>query len=156
MPYLDTRVLLALRTPEIHSLAAAAFLDQATEALAISPWTVTEWHSALTLKVRTAALSPNQAEGVLEGFGSLSPGLLVLDLEAQDFLNANACLRGWTTTLRAADALHLAIATGRGALPCSLDAPFVNAARQLGLAARLTKKQPADSGPDPAAPGKPP
>ncbi len=87
---------------------------------------------------------------------SLSPGLLVRDLEAQDFLNANTCPRGWTTTLRAADALHLAIAAGRGALLCSLDAPFVNAAQQLGLAARLIKKQAADSGPDPAAPGKPP
>jgi prevent-host-death family protein len=43
-------------------------LQALREALAISPWTVTEWHSALTPKVRTAALSPNQAEGVLEGF----------------------------------------------------------------------------------------
>ncbi len=32
-----------------------------------------------------------------------------------DFRNANACLRGWTTALRAADALHLVIASGRGA-----------------------------------------
>ena len=43
-------------------------------------------------------------EAVLQGFEpSLAPRLLVLvlvlELERQDSLNANACLRGWTTTL---------------------------------------------------------
>ena len=34
---------------------------------------------------------------VLQGFErSLAPGLLVLELEPQDFRNANACLRGWS------------------------------------------------------------
>jgi hypothetical protein len=75
---------------------------------------------------------------VLQGFASsLAPALLVLELEPQDFGNADACLRGWTTALRAGDALHLAIASGRGASLCSLDAPFVTAARQLGLDAQL-------------------
>jgi predicted nucleic acid-binding protein len=117
---------------------AAAFLAQARAPLAISNWSITELHSALGLKVRTKALSPSQAEAVLQGFErNLAPGLLVLTLEPQDFRNANACLRGWTTTLRAADALHLAIASGRGATLCSLDAPFVAAAQQLGLDAQL-------------------
>jgi predicted nucleic acid-binding protein len=117
---------------------AAAFLAQARAPLAISNWSITELHSALGLKVRTKALSPSQAEAVLQGFErNLAPGLLVLTLEPQDFRNANACLRGWTTTLRAADALHLAIASGRGATLCSLDAPFVAAAQQLGLEAQL-------------------
>jgi len=39
----------------------------------------------------------------------------MLELEPQDFRNANACLRGRSTSLRAADALHLATASGRGA-----------------------------------------
>jgi hypothetical protein len=64
----------------------------------MSLWTVTELHSALALKVRTGALSPTQADGVLEGVAqSLSPGLRVLNLDPQDLLNANACLRSWTT-----------------------------------------------------------
>jgi predicted nucleic acid-binding protein len=138
MLYIDTCVLLALLTPEGHSAAAATFLAQARAPLAISGWSITELHSALGLKVRTKALSPSQAEAVLQGFErNLAPGLLVLTLEPQDFRNANACLRGWTTTLRAADALHLAIASGRGATLCSLDAPFVAAAQQLGLDAQL-------------------
>jgi len=138
MLYVDTCVLLAALTPEAHSSSAAAFLEQATAPLAISPWSATELHSALGLKVRTRALSPSQAEAVLLGFErSLAPGLLVLEVEPQDFRNANACLRGWTTGLRSADALHLAIASGRGATLCSLDAPFVLAAQQLGLDAQL-------------------
>jgi predicted nucleic acid-binding protein len=140
MLYVDTCVLLAALTPEAHSGIAAAFLEQATAPLAISPWSATELHSALGLKVRTKALSPSQAEAVLQGFErSLAPGLLMLEVEPQDFRNANACLRGWTTALRAADALHLAIASGRGATLCSLDAPFVMAAQQLGLEAQLIR-----------------
>ena len=138
MLYVDTCVLLAALTPEANSGIAAAFLGQATAPLAISPWSATELHSALGLKVRTKALSPSQAEAVLQGFErSLAPALLMLEVEPQDFRNANACLRGWTTALRAADALHLAIASGRGAILCSLDAPLVMAAQQLGLDAQL-------------------
>jgi predicted nucleic acid-binding protein len=138
MLYLDTCVLLAALTPEAHSGAAAAFLEQAPAPLAISPWCATELHSALGMKVRTGALSPAQAEAVLEGFErSLAPGFLMLEVQPQDFRNASACLRGWTTALWAADALHLAIAAGRGAILCSLDGPFVMAARQLGLEAQL-------------------
>ena len=138
MLYIDTCVLLAVLVPEVHSAAAAAFLALAHAPLAISSWTVTEMHSALGLKVRTKALTHAEAEAVLQGFGrSLAPGLLVLEPEPQDFRNANACLRGWTSSLRAADALRLAIASGRGATLCSLDAPFVAAAQQLGLDAWL-------------------
>ena len=138
MLYVDTCVLLAALTPEAHSPTAAAFLAQARAPLAISSWSVTELHSALGFKVRTKALGLSQAEAVLQGFErSLAPGLLLLEIEPQDFCNANACLRGWSTTLRAGDALHLAIASGRGASLCSLDAPFVAAAKQLGLDAQL-------------------
>jgi hypothetical protein len=88
--------------------------------------------------VRTQALSPEQADAVLQGFERhLAPGLLLLEPDPQDFRNANACLRGWATGLRAADALHLAIASGRAVTLCSLDAPFVRAAQQLGLDAIL-------------------
>ncbi|MFN9694424.1 MAG: hypothetical protein ACK550_11635 [Synechococcaceae cyanobacterium] len=45
MLYLDTCVLLALLTPEVHSPAASAFLEQATQTLAISPWSATQLHS---------------------------------------------------------------------------------------------------------------
>jgi hypothetical protein len=86
MLHVDTGVLLAALTP----------LAQAPGPLAISPWSATELHSALGLKVRTGALNPSQAEVVLEGFErSLAPAFLMLAVEPQDFRNADACLRGW-------------------------------------------------------------
>ena len=70
------------------------FLSAAAAFLAISPWSTAELHSALALKVRTSALSPAQADAVLQSFERhLAPGILLLDLDPQDFLNANACLR---------------------------------------------------------------
>lgn len=115
MLYIDACVLLAVLTPEAHSCTATAFLAESSAPLAISSWNVTELHSALGLMVRTKALSQAQAEAVLQGFErSLAPGQLMLELEPQDFRNANGCLCGWVTSLRAADALHLVIAGGRG------------------------------------------
>lgn len=141
MLYVDTCVLLAALTPEADSTAAAAFLAQTSDVLAISSWTSTEFLSALGLKVRTGALSHAEAEKVLNCFEhTLAPALLVLELEAQDFRNANACLRGWPTALRAADALHLAVAAGRNATLCSLDARFVATALELGFQARPLKQ----------------
>ena len=44
MLYIDTCVLLALLTPEVHSSAATSFLAEAQAPLAISSWSVTELH----------------------------------------------------------------------------------------------------------------
>lgn len=63
MLYIDTCVLLAVLTPEVHSSAATSFLAQA------------------------------QAGAILQVFErSLAPGLLLLELEPQDFRNANQAL----------------------------------------------------------------
>ena len=67
MLYIDTCVLLALLTPEVHSPAASAFLEQAAETLAISPWSATELHSALALKKGSGALGTTEADRVLVG-----------------------------------------------------------------------------------------
>jgi predicted nucleic acid-binding protein len=138
MLYLDTCVLLAVLLPEVHSERATRFLQDVTDPLAISPWTGTEVHSALGVKVRTGSLTRDQADRVLQTFEQeLAPALMLLELQPVDFRHADACLRGWTTNLRAADALHLSIAAGRGACLCSLDRPLVQAALHLGLDARL-------------------
>ena len=70
MLYIDTCVLLALLTPEVHSAEANAFMAQAKAPLAISSWSVTELHSALGLKVRSKALNQAQAEIILQGLSA--------------------------------------------------------------------------------------
>jgi predicted nucleic acid-binding protein len=140
MLYLDTTVLLAVLTPEVHTQVATQALAQAPSAPAISPWTTTELHSALGLKVHTGALTNSQADAVLEAYQhTLVPALVMLEIEGRDFRHADACLRSWPSGLRAADALHLAIAVGRGATLSSLDAGLVGAAKGLGLPAQLLK-----------------
>jgi predicted nucleic acid-binding protein len=117
MLYLDTCVLLAVLTPEVHTQVAT---------------------QALGLKVRTGALTNSQADAVLEAYQhTLVPALVMLEIEGRDFRHADACLRSWPSGLRAADALHLAIAVGRGATLCSLDAGLVGVAKGLGLPAQL-------------------
>jgi predicted nucleic acid-binding protein len=117
MLYLDTTVLLAVLTPEVHTQVATL---------------------ALGLKVRTGALTNSQADAVLEAYQhTLVPALVMLEIEGRDFRHADACLRSWPSGLRAADALHLAIAVGRGATLSSLDAGLVGAAKGLGLPAQL-------------------
>lgn len=138
--YLDTCVLLASLTPEAHSNAAIGFLAGADQTLAISDWCETELTSALGLKIRTNQLTAEQAESVLLTFQKeMAPALERFTIVEQDFRNANGCLRGWSTALRAGDALHLAIAAGRDATLCSLDQTLVEAARGLGFAARLIR-----------------
>ena len=58
MLYLDTCVLLAVLTPETHSEVATQALAESTTSPAISPWTTTELHSALGLKVRPGRCGP--------------------------------------------------------------------------------------------------
>jgi uncharacterized protein with PIN domain len=53
---IDTGMLLAVLTPEVHFATAAAVLAQARAPLTISSWSVTELHGALGLKVRTRAV----------------------------------------------------------------------------------------------------
>jgi predicted nucleic acid-binding protein len=136
--YLEPCVLLACLTPEAHTDAAIAFLAGADEPLAVSNWCETELTSALGIKIRTNQLTADQAEAVLLTYRrEMALAFEHFTIDEQDFLNANGCLRGWSTALRAADALHLAIAAGRDATLGSLDRTLVEAAWGLGFAARL-------------------
>ena len=106
--------------------------------MAGSRWCETELTSALGLKIRTNQLTAHQTEAVLFTYrNDMVPALEQFPVEERDFLNANGCLRGWSTALRAADALHLAMAAGRGATLCSLDRVLVQAARDRGFEADL-------------------
>ena len=65
MLYLDTCVLLAVLLPEAHSAAAAAFLEEARAQLAISSWSVTEFHSALAQRTWLVASDDGQVGGLV-------------------------------------------------------------------------------------------
>ena len=134
MKYVDTSVLVPLFVPEETTARVQLWLElPGNEALAISEWTVTEFASALGLKVRAKALRAEQARAAFHIFRKLiDASFQVLTPTRADFALAAEFLSHHALGLRAGDALHLAIAANEGAEAVySLDRAFITAARKL-------------------------
>lgn len=138
MRYVDTSVLLAYLTREANSDCAEAFMRSPGPTLCVSAWVETELLSALGLTIRTGQLARELAAEVYRTYRQdVAPHLRQCAVEDADHRNAARLLEGWTTSLRAGDALHLAIAAGQGAVVCTLDRGMADAARGLGVQAML-------------------
>ena len=138
MRYVDTSILIAYLTPEAGSAAAKAFMLSAGEPLAISSWSELELLSALGVKLRTKQLTDAQAKDVIDVYVRLiSPQFRRLAVLDADHRNAAVLLSGWQTTLRAGDALHLAIAAGHSATVFTLDRGMAVAGGILGIPVTL-------------------
>jgi uncharacterized protein len=136
MLYLDTSVLVPLFLPEPVSDRMQRWIERhAGELLSISEWTLTEFASALGLKVRTKQIQPDQArdaQSLLEKLAAQSFQVHVPTRE--DYVRAATFLGEHALGLRAGDALHLAIAYNEAAATVySLDRLFVAAGRKLNI-----------------------
>jgi predicted nucleic acid-binding protein len=139
MRYLDTSVLVPLFLPEEASERIQRWFEaQGAEGLAISDWTLSEFSSALGLKVRAKALKAAQAQMAEDLLARLATdSLQVLTPGRTDYACAGTFLRQYALGLRAGDALHLAIAHNAGAEAVySLDKKFVAAGRRLKIRTR--------------------
>jgi predicted nucleic acid-binding protein len=142
MIYLDTSLLVALITNEARTARAIDWLAAVEVDLLTSEWAMAETASALSIKQRQGALDGAGravAERTLSGIAD--DGLHVVPVVTADFRRAADYVRLPERSLRAADALHLAVAVRLGATVHSLDAVQVAAARQLGIDAVLTVKR---------------
>lgn len=139
MFYVDTSVLVAALTRERRTSEMQNWLaDQLPGELAISDWVITEFSSALSMKVRTGALETSQRADVLASFGEIvEKSLIVLSISPLDFRTAARYADQHATGLRAGDALHLAVAANHGGKIQSLDQGQVDSARKLGVSASL-------------------
>jgi len=139
MLYLDTSLLVAALTNEPRTAEIQYWLTaQPIETLFISDWVVTEFSSALSLKVRTGQLTPAHRADALAAFTSLAEqSLSVLPLSRQNFRTAAHFADQYATGLRSGDALHLAIAADHGIRLATLDQVLVQAAESLGVSAIL-------------------
>lgn len=138
MRYADTSVLLAYLTPEIHSRVAENFMLGTGDVVAISSWTEVELLSGLGLKLRTAQLNDVEVLDALDSYTRLvSPQLHRIAVEDAHHRAARMLISGWRTTLRAGDALHLAIAAAHGMTIYTLDRGMVAAAATLEIPATL-------------------
>ena len=136
MLYFDTSFLAPLILPEATSDPIAGFFDALPpQDLAVSQWTRVEFASLLAREVRMGGLdsaAAHEADARFEGM--VRDSFIVILPNPDDFDRARDCLNRFETGLRAADALHLAIAWNRDSEAIySLDKRMIAAGKKLGL-----------------------
>jgi uncharacterized protein len=133
--YLDTSVLVAALTNGTQTVSVQAWLGaQASESLVISDWVVTEFSSALSIKLRSGQIDATHRAAALTMFARLSAeSLSKLPVTASEFLAAARFADQYAMGIRAGDALHLAICASHGATLCTLDRRLIDAGPRLGV-----------------------
>ena len=137
--YLDASVLIAAFIREVHSERVDRWLNQQDHAdLIVSGWVVAEFSGALANKLRRGDINELQRTTALAGFSRLcSDSLTVVSVRQEAFYRAAQIADQHELGVRAADALHLAIAFDRGATLCTLDRRLSDAGPPLGVVTLL-------------------
>lgn len=134
MRYVDTSVLIAFLLPESGSQLAERLMTSPGDALAYSSWTEVELLSALDIQVRRKLITRRAAKRVVDVFANLvAPALVRLAVSDNDHRMAAHILDGWQTSLRAGDALHLALVQEYQAELWTFDRIMAKAASHFGL-----------------------
>jgi uncharacterized protein len=138
MIYVDTSVIVSALTREADTALSQTWLaSQETSELTISDWTVTEFASALSMKLRTGALNADHRADALSAFTRLcAESLRTLPVTREDLRAAARFADQSELNLRAGDALHLAICANHGASLCTLDRRLAEAAPRVGVPVR--------------------
>jgi uncharacterized protein len=133
--YLDTSLLVALHIREAGTEAAKAYLTSVRrEPLLISHWTITEFSSALAIKLRSGVIVAGERTAALAMFHRFALARLeMLEVESRDFEAAAALCDDTGTPLWAGDALHLAVCRRAGARLATFDRSIAAAAKRHGL-----------------------
>jgi uncharacterized protein len=139
MLYLDTSVVVCALTNEADTAAVQTWLSrQDVQDLTISDWVVTEFSSALSIKLRTGQLGPEHRASALAAFTRLASETLgILPVDRASFRTAARFADQHAHGLRAGDSLHLAICADRGATLCTLDRRLGEAAPLVGVGSVL-------------------
>ena len=133
MLYVDTSAFVSMFVRESRSKAVVRFIEKRLDPIAISPWVLTETHSAISLKARTRALTPAEADEARARLSKAASRYLCESVVATDFDDASLHVARSHAALRAADALHLAICRRLGAELLSFDVQMNAAALELSI-----------------------
>jgi predicted nucleic acid-binding protein len=137
--YLDTSLLVPLVIREPGTARAQTVLAaNAARVLLISPWTITEFSSALALKERVGTITSQERQAALSMFEKFRGlRLQIVPIEGADFEAAAGLCDASGAALRAGDALHLAVGRRlRGSL-ATMDRGLAAAGQEVGLAVEL-------------------
>lgn len=139
MLYLDTSVLVAALTREAETARIQSWLAaQEPESLTISDWVVTEFSSALSIKLRAGQIEAVHRADALATFARLcADTLTIVPVSRSQFHTAARFADQFALSVRAADALHLAICADHGATLCTLDRRLGEAGAALGVKTTL-------------------
>lgn len=117
---LDTSVLVAAFTPDVHSQAAEGLLDLPEQFL-VSDWAAAEFSAAIRIKVRQGIVREDRLGAVETAFDDWTRALGGRQrLSPQDAIEARAMIVR-QAELRAPDALHIVIAARLSARLATFD-----------------------------------
>jgi predicted nucleic acid-binding protein len=133
--YCDTSLLVAILAQEPASERIFQWLEGCPPGtLFISDWTITEFSSAIALKVRAGHLNSEERANVLAAWAiHRETSLTVLTISSDQFMTAAIYGERVDLGLRAGDALHLAVAAKHGCAIATLDKAQAKAAVELGI-----------------------
>lgn len=134
MIYLDTSVLGALFFREPNAPRLVETLEAARSKLVVSAWTLAEMASVGAIKERTGQINADERAAALAAFDRfVADTLTLIEVNPGDYRTAAVLLDAPSLSLRAGDALHLAITRRLRASLITLDRRQADAARCYGI-----------------------
>lgn len=138
--YFDTSILVPLLIPEKNSEQIESFIQKISinSELQVSQWTRVEMASVFSRLVRMGELERHAANTCDKAFSQmLEKSFQIITPKTRDFDLCHLYLARFDNTLRAGDALHLAVATNHSAdIIYTLDNGMIKAGKFLGLPVR--------------------